>query len=125
MSERPLFWLSQGLALTPPAVLIYNNPSLYDIAALAQLGRCSTNPTSTSDPIFIEVRCATPTPRLFAVRFSVVAAAGTLDADAGLCCAAALKPGPALRRAAWALTGLLGFSRDLAACATAGQRPPL
>ena len=45
-----------GLSITPPSVLIFGNPQLYDVAALAKLGRCSANPTATSDPIFIEVR---------------------------------------------------------------------
>ena len=44
-----------AFAITPPAVLIFGNPALFDVAALAKLGRCSSNPTATSDPIFIEV----------------------------------------------------------------------
>ena len=45
-----------GLSITPPSVLIFGNPQLYDVAALAKLGQCSSNPTSTADPIFIEAR---------------------------------------------------------------------
>ncbi|CAL8464142.1 g3677 [Coccomyxa elongata] len=44
-----------GLSITPPSVLIFGNKQLSDISAIAKLGRCSSNPTSTSDPIFIEV----------------------------------------------------------------------
>ncbi|KAK9918030.1 hypothetical protein WJX75_000687 [Coccomyxa subellipsoidea] len=44
-----------GFSITPPAVLIFGNGQLYDVSALAKLGRCSSNPTATADPIFIEV----------------------------------------------------------------------
>ncbi|EIE24891.1 hypothetical protein COCSUDRAFT_65584 [Coccomyxa subellipsoidea C-169] len=44
-----------GFSITPPSVLIFGNSQLSDVSALAKLGRCSSNPTSTSDPIFIEV----------------------------------------------------------------------
>lgn len=45
-----------GFSITPPAVLIFGNGQLYNVSALAKLGRCSSNPTATADPIFIEVR---------------------------------------------------------------------
>ena len=45
-----------GFTIQPPSVLIFGNPSLYDIAALSKLGQCGANPSTESGSIFIEVR---------------------------------------------------------------------
>ena len=45
-----------GFTIQPPSVLIFGNPSLYDIAALSKLGQCSSNPSSDGGSIFIEVQ---------------------------------------------------------------------
>ena len=47
-----------GFTINPPSVLIFGNPQLYDIAALAKLGQCSTTPSTTMGAVFIEVRDA-------------------------------------------------------------------
>ena len=44
-----------GFTIHPPSVLIFGNPSLYDVAALARLGQCGSNPSSEAGNIFIEV----------------------------------------------------------------------
>ncbi|CAK0786336.1 hypothetical protein CVIRNUC_009549 [Coccomyxa viridis] len=44
-----------GFTINPPSVLIFGNPQLYDIAALAKLGQCSTTPSTTMGAVFIEV----------------------------------------------------------------------
>ena len=44
-----------GFTIHPPSVLIFGNPSLYDVAALAKLGQCGSNPSSEAGNIFIEV----------------------------------------------------------------------
>ena len=36
-------------------MLIFGNPSLYDISALSKLGQCSTTPSTDAGTIFIEV----------------------------------------------------------------------
>ena len=45
-----------GFTINPPSVLIFGNPQLYDVAALAKLGQCSTSPSTTMGAVFIEVR---------------------------------------------------------------------
>lgn len=47
-----------GFTINPPSVLIFGNPQLYDVAALAKLGQCSTNPSTSMGAVFIEVRDA-------------------------------------------------------------------
>ena len=44
-----------GFTIQPPSVLIFGNPSLYDISALSKLGQCSTTPSTDAGTIFIEV----------------------------------------------------------------------
>lgn len=44
-----------GFTIHPPSVLIFGNPSLYDVAALSKLGQCSSNPSGEAGNIFIEV----------------------------------------------------------------------
>lgn len=52
-SSAPAFG---GFTIHPPSVLIFGNPSLYDVAALSKLGQCGSNPSSEAGNIFIEVR---------------------------------------------------------------------
>ena len=47
----------KSFTIRPPSVLIFGNPSLYDVAALSKLGQCGSNPSSEAGDIFIEV-CA-------------------------------------------------------------------